>query len=182
MLKRKMLVAVLVVMFAVAVVPYLFVTKPAHAQETGVLLSRIAELTYRKGFYIGMNPDLAKKLGMSPETKVYFISFGDRSLFHSLQIYKDHNGDNISMLVRDGEVGHFYLTNQQNRDRLLLVLKGTKNGKSYLSSWDTIPTEQGLTGYKQELFYWKTQGLHELVNSIDRCSDQWNAEYPSARC
>ena len=76
--------------------------------EMDAFLSRLAELCYRKGKLVPLNPEIAQRLQIPPEEEVYASTYeGDDGALHSIEEYREYDGDpepqEIFFGVNDGK-------------------------------------------------------------------------------
>ena len=138
--------------------------------EMDAFLSRLAELCYRKGKLVPLNPEIAQRLQIPPEQEVYASTYeGDDGALHSIEEYKEYDDDlepqEIFFGVNDGKSLLIYLTNIHDRTRPVLVVKAVN--RKGVWTWDLIPAEQVRDRYSKELTYWETH-QQRLVDEPDR--------------
>ena len=138
--------------------------------EMDAFLSRLAELCYRKGELLPLNPEIAHRLQIPPEQEVYVSTYeGEDGALHSIEEYKEYEDDSepeeIFFGVNDGKSLLIYLTNIHDRTRPLLVVRATNRNGSW--TWDLIPPEQARDRYNKELTYWETH-QQRLVDEPDQ--------------
>ena len=138
--------------------------------EKDAFLTRLAELCYRKGELVPLNPEIARRLQIPLEQEVYASTYqGEDGVLHSIEEYKEYDDElepkEIFFGVNDGKSALIYLTNMHDRARPLLVMKAeNKNG---VWTWDVVPPEQLRDRYKKELTYWETH-QQRLVQEPDQ--------------
>ena len=102
--------------------------------EMDAFLSRLAELCYRKGELVPLNPEIAQRLQIPPEKEVYASTYeGDDGTLHSIEEYMEYEGDpepkEIFFGMNDGKSVLIYLTDMRDQARPLLVVKAAnRNG------------------------------------------------------
>ena len=138
--------------------------------EMDAFLSRLAELCYRKGKLVPLNPEIAQRLQIPPEHEVFASTYeGDDGALHSIEEYREYDDDpepqEIFFGVNDGKSVTIYLTDIHDRTRPLLVVRATNRKGGW--TWDLIPPEQVRERYNKELTYWETH-QQRLVDEPDK--------------
>ena len=138
--------------------------------EMDAFLSRLAELCYRKGKLVPLNPEIAQRLRIPPDHEVFASTFeGDDGALHSIEEYREYDDglkpQKIFFGVNDGKSLIVYLTDIRDRARPLLVIKATNNKGGW--TWNLIPPGQVKDQYNMELTYWETH-QQTLIEEPDR--------------
>lgn len=138
--------------------------------EMDAFVSRLAELCYRKGELLPLNPEIAQRLQIPPAKEVYASTYeGEDGALHSVEEYKESEADpapqDIFFSVNDGKSVLIYLTDMHENGQPLLVVKAENTNGVW--TWDLIPSEQVRDRYKMELNYWKTH-QQKLVDEPDQ--------------
>jgi len=164
---RETLIAALMAMIAVA---YLFVTKPAIAEDTGALIQRLSELVERKGaVFEELNPEVCDALGLTTaycKTPVFQVGYRNGETDHYLHIvHAQGKPVGVSFFVFDLHIGGIlFWTDLDGTLRTCVQVTGWGKARKFAKM---SCQEAERNKFSSEIEYWSMH-LTKLENKPDR--------------